>query len=62
MKSSTIKQQKLSFYDLLFHFNDFTTKWNCFSREDFKRYFNGVKCKVGKGQDIHEAYKNYKDE
>ena len=62
MKSSTIKQQKLSFYDLLYHFNDFTAKWNCFKRADSKLYFNGEKCKIGKGKDIQEAYKNYKDE
>jgi len=62
MKSSTIKQQKLNLYDLLFHFNDFTSKWNCFQRVDSKHYFNGTKCKKGQGEDIIEAYKNYKDE
>ena len=59
MKSTQIKKQKLSFYDLLFHYNDFTDKWNCFSREDSRKYFNGIKCKHGKGGDIMEAYKNY---
>ncbi len=62
MKSSTIKELKLSLYDLLFHFNDFSGKWFCFSRNDSRNYFNGEKCKIGKGKDIQEAYKNYKDE
>ena len=47
-------------YDYLYHFNEYTEKWNVFTRENYMKYFNGKidKDDVGIGIDIDNAVKD----
>ena len=48
------------YYGVLFHYNAYTGKWNCFERKEFNNYFNGVdKWKFGRGKSTKEAFNNW---
>jgi hypothetical protein len=48
------------YYGVLFHYNTYTNKWNCFERDCFNDYFNGVKkSRFGRGKNESEAFKNW---
>tara|TARA_R110002020_G_scaffold309888_1_gene525757 strand:+ start:57 stop:260 length:204 start_codon:yes stop_codon:yes gene_type:complete len=54
---SNIKNPPL--YSVLFHFNTYTNKLNCFHRKDYRHYWNEKhKCNVGVGDDIKSAYED----
>jgi len=47
--------------NILFRFNEQTGKWNCFSRNDYKEYWNRRSLiYVGRGYSPKSALKNYK--
>ena len=47
--------------NILFRFNEQTGKWNCFSRDDYKEYWNKRSLVyVGRGYSPESALKNYK--
>tara|TARA_R110002020_G_scaffold234257_1_gene446253 strand:+ start:463 stop:687 length:225 start_codon:yes stop_codon:yes gene_type:complete len=48
--------------NILFRFNEQTGKWNCFSRDDYKEYWNRRSLiYVGRGYSPESALKNYKN-
>lgn len=48
--------------NMLFRFNEQTGKWNCFSRDDYKEYWNRRSLiYVGRGYSPESALKNYKN-
>lgn len=51
-------EKSLDLYNYLFHYNHYTGKWNCFSREDTSNYFNGTSPvhKIGIGSTVEDAY------
>ena len=53
-------KQDLNLYNFLFHYNHYTGKWSCFSREDKESYFNGTKPvhKIGVGSTVEGAYED----
>jgi len=53
-------KKSLNLYNFLFHYNHYTGKWNCFSREDKESYFNGTKSKskIGVGTTVEDAYED----
>ena len=49
------------YYDVLFHYNNYTNQWNCFGRNCFNDYFNGVrKQRFGIGETEKKAFKDWK--
>ena len=47
-------------YSVLFHYNHYTDKWNCFERGEKREYFNGTTKKVGIGKNVTDAFWDYK--
>ena len=46
-------------FNNIFHYNEYTKRWNCFNREDYNAYWNNKKTiKVGKGTSPEEACLN----
>lgn len=48
-------------YSVLFHFNQYTNCWNCFSTNEKREYFNGNHTNIGRGDSIEEAFTKYQN-
>jgi hypothetical protein len=49
------------YYNVVFHYNVYSEKWNCVSRTRYRDYFNGnAKDSVGHGTTTDAAFKDYK--
>ena len=51
-------------FDYLYHYNPYTKKWACFSRDDYRNYFNGEKSikRIGYGDSLEKAIQDKLDE
>tara|TARA_Y100000034_G_scaffold22795_1_gene26270 strand:- start:1288 stop:1500 length:213 start_codon:yes stop_codon:yes gene_type:complete len=48
------------YYGVLFHYNTYTQRWNCFQRDTFNDYFNGVdKDRFGRGETEKHAFQDF---
>lgn len=54
------KAKHTMYYGVLFHYNTYTEKWNCFQRDNFNDYFNGIgKERFGRGKTEEDAFENF---
>lgn len=48
-------------YNCIFHYNEYTQKWYCVDRNQYREYWNGKRLTtMGVGKSVEDAYENYK--